>query len=218
MIKIKNLEYADPYHPEWIDEAFECDSEEAKKLILDMYASFIEIQKRESEFRGRVISSFVNLEEGLDNLIATYFCSTKEKEIELIHTLLDDVLDVGKKIKICGFIIHKYKTRWSKKYLSVSDKMIKLNGVRKSMAHHIKAFTPSYVDKTKIHFFVYNTSDQTINTEFYVMDEPKLLRYEADCKEITGKLYLITKRLKSERASLSEPTRDQSSEVTSPMD
>ena len=88
--------------------------------------------------RGKIISDTIHLERKMDDYIASYFCSDKEKKKDLMQSLLSTkrIVFENKRL-IFDFIVNKNNPDWVIKYPKFKKDLIHIIEQRNIMAHYL---------------------------------------------------------------------------------
>lgn len=91
--------------------------------------------------RGAIISHTVLLERNMDLFISRYFCSTKDKVLELMELLVSERIDLSKKTETFIQILIKeclcYGEDFNKKYPRIKTDLKEIYETRNAFAHKL---------------------------------------------------------------------------------
>ncbi len=114
----------------------------------------IEFHSNSDKIRGSIINFTIALERAMDNYIANYFQTTKEKKKELLELLICDRMDFSQKAKALVDILRKKckkeGTNFNAEYPSISTNLEKIGRNRNKFAHNMSVPIPNSIDM-KLH-------------------------------------------------------------------
>ena len=98
-----------------------------------------------SSARGQVINVIASLETHMDIFLSQHFCSTTEKQDEMLE-LIFCRMGFRDKLQVFKFIIDNFQKDWGKKYSNFNADLGKLYDERNILAHYPLDTSPEGID------------------------------------------------------------------------